>query len=134
MILVWITPGASSALFDSKGEPIYLSVSKNGVNTCYINCLTSKKPTVMVINYSNPWVIDEIYNNETTNVKGVLSTFGATPEALLDIVTGKFNPTAKMPFTTPVSETAAQNQKSDVPGYLKGADYPLFKFGEGMSY
>jgi len=39
-----------------------------------------------------------------------------------------------MPFTTPVSETAAQNQKSDVPGYLKGADYPLFKFGEGMSY
>jgi beta-glucosidase len=134
VILVWITPGASSALFDSKGEPIYLSVSKNGVNTCYINCLTSKKPTVMVINYSNPWVIDEIYNNETTNVKGVLSTFGATPEALLDIVTGKFNPTAKMPFTTPVSETAAQNQKSDVPGYLKGADYPLFKFGEGMSY
>jgi len=134
VILLWITPGASSALFDSKGEPIYLSVSKNGVNTCYINCLTSKKPTVMAINYSNPWVIDEIYNNETTNVKGVLSTFGATPEALLDIVSGKFNPTAKMPFTTPVSEAAAQNQQSDVPGYLKGADYPLFKFGEGISY
>jgi len=133
VIVLWITPGAKS-LFDSKGEPIYLSLSKNGINTCYINCLTSKKPTVLAVNYSNPWVIDEIYNKESVNIKGVLSTFGATPEALLDIVTGKFNPTAKMPFTTPVSEAAAQNQQSDVPGYLKGADYPLFKFGEGISY
>ena len=134
VIVLWITPGTTSSLFDSKGDPIYLSLSKNGVNTCYINCMSAKKPTVMVMNYSNPWVIDEVYNNENTNIKGVLATFGATPEAVLDIVTGKFNPVAKMPFTTPVSEAAAQNQQSSVPGYLKGPDYPLFKFGEGLSY
>lgn len=49
-------------------------------------------------------------------------------------MTGKFNPTGKMPFTTPISEEAAQNQKSDVPGYLKGARYSLFKYNEGLSY
>jgi len=93
-----------------------------------------KKPTVLVINYTNPWVINEVYNDETKTIKGVLSTFGTTTDALLDVVTGKFNPTGKMPFTTPISEEAAQNQKSDVPGYDEGPNYPLFKFNEGLSY
>jgi len=133
VILLWVTPGAKS-LFDSKGEPIYLSLSKNGINTCYINCLTAKKPTVLVMNYSNPWVIDEVYNKESTNIKGVIATFGTTNDALLDVVTGKFNPTGKMPFTTPVSEAAAQHNRPDLPGYDEGTDYPLFKFNEGTSY
>ena len=134
VILVWITPGSKS-LFDSDGSPLYLSLSKNAVDVDYINKLTSKKPTVLVINYSNPWVIDEIYNDKNKgNIKAVLATFGTTAEAVLDVVTGKFNPTGKMPFTTPISEIAAQNQQSDVPGYLKGDAYPLFKYNEGMSY
>ncbi len=133
VILLWVTPGAKS-LFDSKGEPIYLSLSKNGINTCYINCLTAKKPTILVMNYSNPWVIAEVYNKESINVKGVIATFGTTNDALLDVVTGKFNPSGKMPFTTPVSEVAAQHNIPDVPGYDEGPDYPLFKFNEGISY
>jgi beta-glucosidase len=134
VLLVWITSGSKS-LFDSDGSPLYLSLSKNAVDVDYINKLTSKKPTVLVINYSNPWVIDEIYNDKNKgNIKAVLATFGTTAEAVLDAVTGKFNPTGKMPFTTPVSEAAAQNQQSDVPGYLKGEAYPLFKYNEGMSY
>jgi beta-glucosidase len=47
---------------------------------------------------------------------------------------GKFNPTGKMPFTTPVSEAAVEKQLSDVPGNLKGPHYSLFKFNEGLSY
>jgi len=134
VVLMWITPGSRS-LFDSDGSPLYLSLSKNAVDVDYINKLTSKKTTVLVINYSNPWVIDEIYNDKNKgNVKAVLATFGTTLEAVLDVVTGKFNPTGKMPFTTPISEAAAQNQQSDVPGYFKGEAYPLFKYNEGMSY
>jgi beta-glucosidase len=44
------------------------------------------------------------------------------------------NPSGKMPFTTPKTESAAQNQKSDVPGSMEGPDYALFKFDEGLSY
>ena len=134
VIIAWITSGSKS-LFDSDGSPLYLSLSKNAVDVDYINKLTAKKPTVLVINYTNPWVIDEIYSDKNKgNIKAVLATFGTTIEAVLDVVTGKFNPTGKMPFTTPVSEEAAQNQKSDVPGYLKGANYPLFKYNEGLNY
>lgn len=134
VILLWITPGVKS-LFQSGGSPIYLNMSKNSVDTNYINKLTSKKPTILAINYTNPWVIDEIYNNQTKkNIKGVIATFGTTHEALLDIVLGKFNPTGKMPFTTPISNEVVDKQLSDVPGNLKGKSYALFKFDEGISY
>ncbi len=134
VIVVWVTPGAKS-LFDADGSPLYLSLSKNGVDTAYINKLTAKKPTVLLINYTNPWVINEIYNEKRKGtIKAVLATFGTTADAVLDVLTGTFNPTGKMPFTTPVSEAAAQNQLSDVPGYLKGPGYALFKYNEGLSY
>lgn len=134
VILLWIMPGAKP-LFSSDGSPLELSLSKCLVDVSYINKLTSKKPTILAINYTNPWVIDEIYNRNTMgNIKGVIATFGTTVDALLDVVMGKFNPTGKMPFTTPISEEAVKNQKEDVPGYLEGAAYPLFKYDEGISY
>jgi beta-glucosidase len=134
MILLWLTPGSKS-LFEADGSPLLLSLSKNAVDVKYINQLTAKKPTVLVVNYTNPWVIDEIYNKETqSHFAGVLATFGTTTDAVLDVVTGKFNPSGKMPFTTPISEKQAQEQFSDVPGYLKGKDYGLFWYNEGLRY
>ena len=134
IILLWLTPGPKS-LFESDGSPIYLSLSKNGIDTAYVNNLSSKKPTILAINYTNPWVIDEIYNKTTMpHVKGIIATFNTTPDALLDIISGKFKPSGKMPFTTPISEEVVMKQLSDVPGYLKGPDYPLFKYGEGLTY
>lgn len=134
IILVWITPGSKS-LFEADGSPLFLSLSKNAVDVNYINQLTAKKPTILAVNYTNPWVIDEIYNEQSKgNINAVIATFGTKPEALLDIVTGKFNPTGKMPFTTPISEEQAQKQLSDVPGYMKGKQYGLFWYDEGLSY
>ncbi len=100
-VLLWITPGSKS-LFDADGSPLHLALSKNAVEVQHVHELIAKKPTVLVINYSNPWVIREIYDDKAKgNVKAVIATFGTTTDALLDIVTGKFNPTGKMPFTYP---------------------------------
>jgi beta-glucosidase len=88
------------------------------------------KPTILAINFTNPWVIDEI---DKSKAKSILATFGTTQDALLDIVSGAFNPTGKMPFTIPISEKAVQENKSDVPGYLE-LNYALFKFGDGLNY
>lgn len=133
-IVLWITPG-SKTLFDSDGSALHLSLSKNAVDVDYVNKLTAKKPTILVMNYTNPWVIDEIYDDKNKkNIKGVVATFGTSTDALLDVLTGKFNPSGKMPFTTPVSEEAVLKQRSDVPGYLEWPDYPLFKFDEGLRF
>jgi beta-glucosidase len=134
MVIFWVIPTGNS-LFGSTGEPISISLSKCAVDVAYINKISAKKPTVLVINYSNPWVIDEIYNEKTQkNIVGVLATFGTTTDAVLDVITGKFNPTGKMPFSTPVSDEAVTNQKEDVPGYMEPAGYALFNYDEGISY
>jgi beta-glucosidase len=134
VVLLWIKP-ASKALFASDGSALNISLSQCSVDVSYINQLTAKKRTILAINYTNPWMIGEIYNQDKkSNIVGVLATFGTTPEALLDVVSGKFNPGGKMPFSTPVSEEAVANQKEDVPGYLEGNGYELFKYDEGLSY
>jgi beta-glucosidase len=133
VLILWLQPTGNS-LFGSTGEPISLSLSKCGVDISYVNNLSAQKPSILVINYTNPWVINEVYNDKTTNVKGVLATFGTTSDALLDVITGKFNPTGKMPFSTPVSDQAVADQKEDVPGYMEGKGYALFNYDEGLSY
>jgi beta-glucosidase len=130
LILVWIIP-TGGGLFASQGKPIDLSLSKNKVDVAHINELINAKPTIVAINYTNPWVIDEIEKGST---KTILATFGTTQDALLDIVSGAFNPTGKMPFTTPKSMKAVEENQSDVPGFMKPKGYGLFMFGDGISY
>lgn len=133
VVLLWLLPKTKS-LFASDGSPLHVSLSKNGIDITYVNKLIDQKPTILAINFTNPWAIDEIYGDNKVNVDAVLATFGTTPEALLDIVTGVHLPSGKMPFSTPVSDAAAQSQKSDVPGYQEGTSYALFHFDEGLSY
>jgi beta-glucosidase len=134
LVILWVIP-TGNALFGSTGAPISVSLSKNSINVDYINKISAGKPTILVINFTNPWVINEVYNDKTkAKIKGVLATFGTTTDALLDVITGKFNPSGKMPFATPVSDDAVESQKEDVPGYLEGEGYALFKYDEGISY
>lgn len=133
VILLWLIPKGKS-LFQSDGSPLNINLAANNIDIDHVNTLTAKKPTILVVNYTNPWAIDEIYDGSSTNIGGVLATFGTTPEAILDIVTGEINPGAKMPFSTPRSNAKAQTQKADLPGYMEEGDYALFHFDEGLSY
>ena len=122
---------SGGSLFNSTGKAIELSLSKNKIDVAHVNDIINAKPTILAINYSSPWVIDEI---DKGNAKTIVATFGTTKEALLDVVSGAFNPTGKMPFTTPISEKAAAENQSDVPGYMKPKGYALFTFGDGLGY
>jgi beta-glucosidase len=133
IILLWIKPSIRP-LFPANDKPLRVILSECDIDPAYVNQLTSKKPTILAINFTSPFVISEIYSNGHQAINGVLATFGCAPEALLDVVTGKFKPTGKMPFTTPVSEEAVMNNKEDVPGYLEGNGYSFFKYDEGLSY
>jgi beta-glucosidase len=128
--LLWLIP-SSGGLFSSQGTKIDLSLSKNRIDVKHVNEIINAKPTILAINYTNPWVIEEIDQAKT---RTILATFGTTQEALLDIVSGKFKPTGKMPFTTPKNMQVVEENKSDVPGYMEGPNYPLFKFGDGISF
>jgi beta-glucosidase len=80
-LILWLQP-TGNALFGSTGAPISLSLSSCGVDVPYVKKLTAKKPTILIVNYTNPWVINEVYNDKTNNITGVLATFGTTADAL----------------------------------------------------
>jgi beta-glucosidase len=130
VVLLWLVP-TSGGLFSSQGSKIDLNLSANRIDVNHVNEILNAKPTIVAINYTNPWVISEIDKGKASSI---IATFGTTQDALLDIVTGAYNPTGKMPFTTPLSQAAVDANKSDVPGYMEGPGYGLFQFGLGLSY
>jgi beta-glucosidase len=101
------------------------------VDVARVNETLRSKPTILAVNFSSPWVLEEL---QGTSGSTLLATFGTTPEALLDIVSGAYKPTGKLPFTIPVSEKAVADNLSDVPGHLEAKGYALFSFGHGLSY
>lgn len=84
-------------------------------------------PTVVDIYLDRPAVIPDIAAKSV----GLIANFGATDEALLDVVFGRFNPSGKLPFEMPSSMDAVRAQLEDVPYDSKD---PLFAFGYGLSY
>jgi beta-glucosidase len=89
--------------------------------------ILNKVPSIVDIYLDRPAVIPEI----SASSKGLLANFGASDEALLDIIFGKVNPTARLPFEMPSSMEAVRNQKEDVP---YDSMNPLYPFGFGLSY
>jgi beta-glucosidase len=89
--------------------------------------LLSTVPTIVDIYLDRPAVIPEI----SDKAKGLLADFGATDEAVLDVIFGKAKPGGKLPFELPSSMEAVSNQKEDVP---YDSENPLYKFGTGLSY
>jgi beta-glucosidase len=130
VILLWLIPN-NGGLFGSTGQPIDIRLSNNKIDVQRVNALRALKPTVIAVNFSNPWVVEEV---DAPRAPSFLATFGTTPDALLDVVSGRFSPTGRMPISIPTSKAAVDQNLSDVPGYLKAGNYALFKFGDGMGY
>lgn len=84
-------------------------------------------PTVVDIYLDRPAVIPEI----SKAAKGLVANFGASDEAVLDVIFGKAKPEGKLPFELPSSMDAIKNQMEDMPHDSKD---PLYPFGFGLSY
>ena len=82
---------------------------------------------MIVIHFDRPYVVPEIARESAA----LLATFGATDAALLDVLSGQFTPSGKLPFELPSSMDAVRAQKEDVPFDSKD---PLFPFGAGLGY
>ncbi len=89
--------------------------------------LMEKVPTILNVYLDRPAVMPELADKSAA----LLVNFGATDDALLDVIFGRFNPSGKLPIELPSSMEAVRNQKEDVP-YDSGN--PLFPFGFGLSY
>ncbi len=86
--------------------------------------------TILAISFRQPYVIDE--ESGLLNAGAILATFGVNDVALLDILSGKFKPTGKLPYALANKAKAIIDQQPDAPGYPK--EDTLFPFGFGLTY
>ncbi len=84
-------------------------------------------PTVVDICLDRPAAIPEI----AAKSAALLGDFGASDEAVLDVVFGRFAPCGRLPFELPSSMQAVKQQKEDVP---HDSENPIFPFGHGLTY
>jgi beta-glucosidase len=89
--------------------------------------LLAVKPAIVVLYLDRPAVIPEI----SAAAQALLVDFGASDDAVLDVIFGKTNPRGKLPFELPSSMEAVRDQKADVPYDSKD---PLYPFGYGLTY
>lgn len=88
--------------------------------------------TVLDIYFRQPFVLDEL--SGLREAGAVLANFGNSTAALMDVVSGEFNPQGRMPFALAGTRAAILEQNSDTPGYDETTDGALFPFGFGLSY
>ncbi len=99
---------------------------KNGKKDSIMMVL-DEVPTIVDIYLDRPAVIPDIADKSAA----LIANYGASDEALLDVLFGKAKPEGKLPFELPSSMEAVKNQKEDVP---YDSEDPLFSFGFGLSY
>jgi beta-glucosidase len=84
-------------------------------------------PTIVAIHLDRAAVFPEI----ASGCIALLGEFGASNEAVLDVVFGHVAPEGKLPFELPSSMEAVRAQHPDVP---HDSANPLFPFGYGLAY
>lgn len=99
---------------------------KGAEKTRILNLMV-QKPTIVVIHLDRPAVIPEIAAQSVA----LLGEFGASDEAVLDVIFGRFAPVGKLPFELPSSMEAVRQQHPDLP---YDSTQPLFNFGAGLGY
>ena len=84
-----------------------------------------ERPVIVVIEVSNPMVFSEI----EPHADAILVHMGVQDQAILDIISGKAEPSALLPFQMPASMVTVEEQFEDVPH-----DMQVYTDSEGHAY
>ncbi|GAA2483518.1 glycoside hydrolase family 3 protein [Winogradskya humida] len=88
--------------------------------------VAAEVPTVVDVMLDRPAVLTALL----PATRALTGTFGASDEALLDILFGRFPATGTLPFELPSSMAAVEASREDVPNDTVD---PLFAYGHGLS-
>jgi beta-glucosidase len=107
------------------GAPIDLTLAPDRLEK--LRAVMKAAPTVVAMYFDRPYVVPELARESAA----LLAHFGVGDEALLDVLSGTYAPTGKLPFELPSSMQAVRDQKEDVPHDSRD---PLFPFGHGLTF
>ncbi|MBP1613813.1 MAG: beta-glucosidase [Bacteroidetes bacterium] len=91
------------------------------------------KPVIVSITASNPMIFSEF----ESRVEGVILNFGVSVQAVLDIVSGKSEPSGLLPVQMPVDMKTVEEQFEDVPHDMKchvDSEGHVYDFAYGLNW
>jgi beta-glucosidase len=91
----------------------------------HLLALAATVPTVVDVFLDRPAVVPEL----AEHAAALLGDFGATDDAVLDVVFGYVRPEGRLPFELPRSMAAVEAHPEDLPG---GTENPVFPLGHAV--
>ncbi|SDG43518.1 glycoside hydrolase family 3 protein [Microbacterium pygmaeum] len=92
----------------------------------HVDEIAAQVPTIVDVFLDRPAILEPIVHSTAA----VVANWGASPGALLDVLTGVAPAQGRLPFDVPRSMAAAQASRPDVPF---DTENPLFSFGHGLT-
>lgn len=116
--IVWARPEIE--LFEDDKEGVTLSINPEdcGVDLERVQAIQEAVPTIVVVNFTNPWILKDL----EPGADSLVGSFEITPENLLDSLVGG-EARGRLPFAVPASMDAVKASPRDVPGKYLGEDY-----------
>ncbi|MEP6596643.1 MAG: glycoside hydrolase family 3 N-terminal domain-containing protein [Ginsengibacter sp.] len=117
----------------------YKNKSVKAINITDLNMVTGTytkmkgKPVIVSVNMSNPMVFSELEKD----ANAILVNFGVQDQAILDIMTGKNEPSALLPLQMPADMNVVETQFEDVPHDMKvysDEQGNKYDFGFGLNW
>lgn len=93
----------------------------------------NRKPLIVAVNISNPMIVAK-FEKEADAIVG---EFGVQMEALMDILSGKMEPSALLPLQMPINMSTVEKQMEDVPHDTipnKDNNGNSYNFGFGLNW
>jgi len=91
------------------------------------------KPVIAVIDVSNPMVFNEFEKH----MDGIIVRFGGSVQSVMDIVSGKYEPSGLLPVQMPANMSTVEKQQEDVPYDMechKDTEGNVYDFAFGMNW
>lgn len=91
------------------------------------------KPVIAVIDVSNPM----IFNEFEEYMDGIIINFGSSAQSILDIVSGKYEPSGLLPVQMPANMSTVEKQFEDVPYDMechKDTEGNVYDFAFGLNW
>lgn len=91
------------------------------------------KPVIAIVDVSNPM----IFNEFEKYMDGIIVNFGSSAQSILDIVSGKYEPSGLLPVQMPANMSTVEKQYEDVPYDMechKDTEGNVYDFAFGMNW
>ena len=133
---VSLTGGSPFEDFTNRSYKDKKVIIRNAYDMKMVNETRSKmgdKPVIVIVNVSKPMIFSEI----ESSASAILVHMGVQDQALMDILTGKAEPSALLPFQMPMDMETVEAQFEDVPRDMKpyvDTEGHIYDFAFGLNW